>query len=115
VSDFQNQFNICASIAFIQGQYHLSFYSKYWLLNNTLMPLEVQISTKEYQFERMNLPYENQDFDFESIKKFDGENATGDGDGGKMGSDKVNQGGKLKRKRSNDTIITQTAGDGMDD
>ena len=34
------------------------------------MPLEVQISTKEYQFERMSLPYENQDFDFETIKKF---------------------------------------------
>ena len=49
------------------------------------MPLEVQISTKEYQFERMSLPYENQDFDFETIKKFDGENATNDGDGAKMG------------------------------
>jgi hypothetical protein len=36
------------------------------------MPLEVQIKTKTYKFERMNLPYESQDFDFETIKKFGG-------------------------------------------
>ena len=35
------------------------------------MPLEVQISTQTYKFEQLNLPYENQDFDFETIRKFE--------------------------------------------
>ena len=53
---------------------------KYWLLKNTLMPLEVvQISTKNYTFEQMSLPYENQDFDFETIKKFEGQAAADKG------------------------------------
>ena len=57
----------------------MTFYSKYWLLNNTLMPLEVQISTKNYTFEQMSLPYENQDFNFETIKKFEGQAAADEG------------------------------------
>ena len=108
VSQFQNQFNICANIAFVQGQYHMTFYSKYWLLNNTLMPLEVQIKTKTYKFEKMNLPFENQDFDFETIKRFEEPEDDANEKGEKNGS------GKPKRKKSNDTIITQTAA-GADD
>lgn len=48
----------------------------------------------------MNLPYENQDFDFDTIKKFSDEGAAADNDANKK------DGGKLQRKRSNDTLIT---------
>lgn len=86
----------------------MTFYSKYWLLNNTLMPLEVQIKTKTYKFEKMNLPFENQDFDFETIKRFEEPEDDANEKGEKNGS------GKPKRKKSNDTIITQTVA-GADD
>jgi len=45
----------------------------------------------------MSLPFENRDFDFDTIKKF------ADLDGKEDDSEK---GGKMKRKNSNDTIIT---------
>lgn len=38
-SKYQTQLNVCASFAFIQGYYHISFFAKYWFLNNTQMPL----------------------------------------------------------------------------
>jgi len=63
------------------------------------MPLDVQIKTKTYKFEKMSLPYENRDFDFETIKKF------ADYQGQDEGTEK---GGKLKRKNSNDTLLSQT-------
>ena len=71
----------------------MTFYSKYWLLNNTLMPLEVQIKTKTYKFEKMNLPFENQDFDFETIKRFEEPEDDANEKGEKNGS------GKPKRKK----------------
>lgn len=71
------------------------------------MPLEVQISTKNYTFEQLNLPYENQDFDFETIKKFDEQTETDEK--GKNVDD-----GKPGRKRSNDSIINQAGLDGAD-
>lgn len=100
-------------MAFIQGQYHLTFYAKYWLLNNTLMPLEVQIKTSQYKFEIMNLPYEAQDFDFETHKSF-GKLAGGKGDpeGKDQGRDDPSAGKHgLKRENSEETILTQTQGD----
>ena len=44
------------------------------------MPLEVQIKTNQYKFEIMNLPYEAQDFDFETYKSFAKQGARGKGD-----------------------------------
>ena len=70
------------------------------------MPLEVQIKTKTYKFEKMNLPFENQDFDFETIKRFEEPEGEQNEKGEKNGS------GKPKRKNSNDTIITQTVAAG---
>ena len=54
----------------MQGYYHISFFAKYWLLNNTQMPLQIQMKTETFSFEKYDLPYESLDFDFESIKKF---------------------------------------------
>ena len=35
------------------------------------MPLEIQIKTQSYKFDKMSLPYENQEFDFDTIKHFE--------------------------------------------
>lgn len=40
-SPFQNSLNICLHHSFIHGQYQLTFYTQYWMLNNTSMPLEL--------------------------------------------------------------------------
>mmetsp|Transcript_11920 Transcript_11920/g.18384 ORF Transcript_11920/g.18384 Transcript_11920/m.18384 type:complete len:97 (+) Transcript_11920:1311-1601(+) len=63
------------------------------------MPLEVQISDKEHTYEKLSLPFENQDFDFETIRKFEEEEAEKEGKEGP------------KRKISDDTIITTTVMD----
>lgn len=44
-SKYQNQLNVCANYAFIQGYYHISFFVKYWFLNNTQMPLQIKVTT----------------------------------------------------------------------
>lgn len=49
-SKYQNQFNVCANFAFIQGYYHISFFAKYWFLNNTQMPLQMQMITVKFKF-----------------------------------------------------------------
>jgi len=67
------------------------------------MPLEVQIKTNNYKFEIMNLPFEAQDFDFETYKSFSKGGKDDDSPDGKGGKDE----GQLKRKNSEETIITQ--------
>jgi hypothetical protein len=47
-SPTQTQLNVCANFAFIQGCYHISFYAKYWFLNNTQMPLSIQMKTVRF-------------------------------------------------------------------
>jgi len=69
-SQFQSQFNICANIAFVQGFYHISFYSKYWFLNNTQMPLQAKVSLPTFSFPSLDLPFQSVDFDFETAKHF---------------------------------------------
>lgn len=91
----------------------MTFYSKYWLLNNTFMPLEVQIKTQQQKFEIMNLPFEAQDFDFETYKSFAGNGTAGkSGDGKDKGADdKTAIGNQVRRKNSEETLITQLHGD----
>eukprot|EP00347_Sterkiella_histriomuscorum_P015009 403358661 len=106
-SQFQNQFNVCANFAFIQGYYHISFYSKYWFLNNTQMPLQIQMTTENFAFDKYDLPYENIDFDFQSINKYN-----------KNEMESSNQDEfdknctKLGRKNSLDSFQTETVKDG---
>ena len=56
----------------MQGFYHISFYSKYWLLNNTQMPLQVRLSQPTFSFPSLELPYQSLDFDFDTAKNFGG-------------------------------------------
>jgi hypothetical protein len=69
-SQFQNQFNICGNIAFIQGFYQISFYSKFWLLNNTQMPLKFKVAHNTFSFSPMDLQFDNTEFDFETANNF---------------------------------------------
>lgn len=112
-SKYQNQFNVCVNFAFIQGYYHISFYAKYWFLNNTQMPLQLQMTTVSefsnnniqdtYSFDKYDLPYERLDFDFESIKKFlKNEAASTNASKGK---------GENERKNSVDSFQTETVKD----
>lgn len=66
------------------------------------MPMEVQIKTGNFKFEKMSLPFENKDFDFDTIKKFQKEDEVQESKGEKKAP---------KRKNSNDTIITHSIGD----
>lgn len=54
----------------MQGFYHISFYAKYWFLNNTQMPLQVRISQKTFSFPTLDMPYQSLDFDFDTAKQF---------------------------------------------
>ena len=64
---------MCATLGSIQGFYHLSFYVKYWLLNNTQMPLCVEVCQDRCNYDKMDLPYENKDFDDSLIRKMEDE------------------------------------------
>jgi len=55
----------------VQGFYHISFYAKYWFLNNTQMPLTAQVTKSTFSFPSLELPYLSTDFDFETVKHFE--------------------------------------------
>lgn len=48
----------------------MSFYAKYWFLNNTQMPLQARISQQTFMFPTLDLPYHSLDFDFDTVKQF---------------------------------------------
>ena len=107
-SQFQSQFNICANIAFVQGFYHISFYAKYWFLNNTQMPLKARISQSTFSFPTLDLPFQSLDFDFETAKNFGTteERSGGKGDHNKKIDDNKQEEKTLQRKDSQETFKT---------
>lgn len=64
---YQNSFKVCVHIAFVHGQYQITFYVKYWLLNNTQMPLDILVTEQRNSEDRISLPFERPDFDFDSV------------------------------------------------
>ncbi len=48
------------------------------------MPLEIHIKTQSYKFDKMSLPYENQEFDFDTIKHFEDQLKSSQNDGKKF-------------------------------
>lgn len=107
-SQFQSQFNICANIAFVQGFYHISFYAKYWFLNNTQMPLKARISQSTFSFPTLDLPFQSLDFDFETAKNFGTaeERSGGKSDHNKKIDDNQKEEKTLQRKDSQETFKT---------
>jgi hypothetical protein len=67
---YQNSFKVCVHIAFVHGQYQITFYVKYWLLNNTQMPLDILCAPED----KISLPFERPDFDFDSVGVNDDKN-----------------------------------------
>lgn len=63
------------------------------------MPLQIRIKTQNYSFEKLDLPFENLDFDFETLRqlqeKEDEEEAGLDGK-------------KKKRRNSFESVVTET-------
>lgn len=55
----------------MHGQYQITFYVKYWLLNNTQMPLDILVSEQRNAEDKISLPFERPDFDFESVDRDD--------------------------------------------
>jgi hypothetical protein len=62
------QLNICWDVTSIHGFYKLHFYTKYWFLNNTELPLSICFEEDGYQYDEISLPYVSKNFDFEEIK-----------------------------------------------
>ena len=115
-SQFQSQFNICANIAFVQGFYHISFYAKYWFLNNTQMPLQARVSQSSFSFPALELPFQSLDFDFDTAKHFGGGEAQSQGGKGSAEKGKGIEESKgdenmmlpVTRKDSGETFKTET-------
>lgn len=50
-SEILGSLNICAEVQAIHGFFKLHFYVKYWFLNNTEMPMKIQIEESNFKHE----------------------------------------------------------------
>lgn len=63
-SAFFSQLNVCADVQSINGFYKIHFYVKYWFLNNTEMPLKLQLEEAGFRYPEIDLPFISKNFDF---------------------------------------------------
>ena len=62
---FYDQLSICWDVTSINGLYKLHFYTKYWFLNNTELPIWVKLEENDFEYNEISLPYVCKNFDFE--------------------------------------------------
>ena len=62
---FYDQLSICWDVTSINGLYKLHFYTKYWFLNNTELPIWVKLEENDFEYDEISLPYVYKNFDFE--------------------------------------------------